>query len=509
MISILYLGYNEKIVTLLESKKINVATITDVNKKCIFTNAKYHLILVEDSLYSQYLEMFSCLNHTGNVIVLYKKNNLSSNTIHNYNNVSNYYDIDYFLDNLDLLFNFYIYKENNRPEIYAEYVNNYTHLEQKLINKKTLINIHLYDLGYYYKNYGYAFLKYVVNEFIDGLLKSINEGDNLYILGQSDFFITSSTKSKQQLELIAKQIINYFKVQTFTIHDISIKFKFKIALSYDENSLALISKTLNNLNNTNEYNFLNNEFKDTLFLQQQENIVLAKKIKDGYLKDKFTTYYQPIIDNEYFDIVMYECLIRHKDSELQPNEFIPALQKAGLTSLVTYTIIDQAFAKLSGEKQKISINICVEDLENTKLINYIKEKQKKYGIASNRIIFEVVESFSSTNNSFVISQLKTLKENGYEIALDDFGINDSNFSVLFELNIDYIKIDGAFISKLEIPKYYKIVNGLVALAKSIDVKIIAEFVDTEKIHKLVKELGIQYAQGYHIGRPSEMIDKEK
>lgn len=54
------------------------------------------------------------------------------------------------------------------------------------------------------KNYGYAFLKYVVNEFIDGLLKSINEGDNLYILGQSDFFITSATKSKQQLELISK-----------------------------------------------------------------------------------------------------------------------------------------------------------------------------------------------------------------------------------------------------------------------------------------------------------------
>lgn len=497
MINVLYFGNDFRINTLMETKGINIEFPALNKNGCIFHSKIFDLILVEEELYGSYVETFSCMVYYNNVIIL--KNNENKTTI---NNVLLNYEKNYFLQNFDLIINNFIFNNNDKKNI--KYVYNYQHLEEKLVNKNVLTNIHLYDLVYYYKNYGYVFLKNVINLFLKTISKNLEDNLELYVLGQSDFFITGDV-NMNTLENITKKIINLFKFEVFNIDGIDIKFKFKIAMSYDENSLSLISKTLNTINSTNEFNTLNLSYKDPMFLEQQNNIFLAKKINQLFIDNSLITYYQPIIENENYEIEMYECLIRHKESEISPSEFIPILQKARLTSLVTYTIIEQAFKKLSGEKFKISINICQEDLENQKLINFIKEQQKKNGIPSNKIIFEVVETFSSKSNSFVISQLKSLKENGYLIALDDFGMNDSNFSVLFELDIDYIKIDGKFISKLKEKKYYKIVKALVSMAHSLDVKVIAEFVDNEEIQNLVKKLDIDYSQGYYIGKPNENI----
>jgi len=501
MINVLYLGNDLRVNTLLENKGIHIEFLSSGKYHCMFSEKKIDLILIDETLYSNYINSFPCLFYYKNIIVLQEKEDNS--LISNFNNIINFYSYRYFLENLELILKYYIYKfgelKNN-----IKYVHNYQQLEEKIQEKKVLANIHLFDLGYYYKNYGYVFLKKVLNLFLDTLSSIIPDDLEMYVLGQSDFFITGNT-SMQNLENISKNIINSFKFNSFSIDKIDIKFKFKIAASYDEHSLSLISKTLNNINNMKEYNQLNVNYKDSMFIEQQNNFLLARKINQSFIDMNLITYYQPIIENVNYEIEMYECLIRHKDSELSPGEFIPVLQKARLTSLIAYTIIEQAFKKLNGTKHKISINICQEDLENQKLIAFIKEQQKKNGIASNRIVFEVVESFSSANNDFIISQLKTLKENGYLIALDDFGMNDSNFSVLFELEIDYIKIDGKFISKLKEKKYYKIVKALVAMAHALDVKVVAEFVDNEEIQNIVRKLEIDYSQGYFIGKPSEDI----
>jgi len=238
MIKILYIGKNEKVFTLLESKNFFLQNILDIENQCIFNQNKFSLILIDSNLYSQYLNKFSCLNQNPNVILLYDEND--NFKITNFNNVSNFYSYNYFLENLDLLISFIAVKEKNGTKI-GEYILNYSHLEHKIRFKKNLINIHLYDLGFYYKNYGYAFLKSMINNFIDGLLSLLAKEDNLYILGQSDFFITSEKKDLIQLEILAKQIIHYFKTKNISIQEIQIKYKYKIALSHDENSLGLIS----------------------------------------------------------------------------------------------------------------------------------------------------------------------------------------------------------------------------------------------------------------------------
>jgi len=86
-------------------------------------------------------------------------------------------------------------------------------------------------------------------------------------------------------------------------------------------------------------------------------------------------------------------------------------------------------------------------------------------------------------------------------------MNESNFSILFELDIDFIKIDGYFISKLKEQKYKKIVSAFVSFAQTLNVKIIAEVVDNKEIQDIVKKMGIEYSQGYFIGKPQEDLSK--
>ena len=121
--------------------------------------------------------------------------------------------------------------------------------------------------------------------------------------------------------------------------------------------------------------------------------------------------------------------------------------------------------------------------------------------------FEILESVVVDQNFKVISQqIKELKEMGFHIAIDDFGIENSNFNRLLEMNADVIKVDGAFVSKLkENEKMALIVQTIVSLAKSLDIKTVAEFVKDEYTYEAVKELGIDYAQGYFIGKPQASI----
>jgi len=249
--NILYLGHDERIITLLENKKYKVDSLINIKNSCLFSNIKYKLVIIDDELYTNYLSTFPCLNQFSNVIVLYSKEvDINKKQFYNFNNAVSFYNKEYFLKNIDLLLSFYFFKLKDKPDYISEYVYNYQHLEHKLMNRKILVNIHLYDLGYYYTNYGYTFLKKFIREFIIGLQKNINKNISLYILGQSDFFITGD-KNKVYFENISKKIINYFKNNVFTIDGIDVKYKFNISLSYDKNPLALISKTLNNLNNLN------------------------------------------------------------------------------------------------------------------------------------------------------------------------------------------------------------------------------------------------------------------
>ncbi len=130
---------------------------------------------------------------------------------------------------------------------------------------------------------------------------------------------------------------------------------------------------------------------------------------------------------------------------------------------------------------------------------------RKYQVAD-KIIIELTESEGIKNYQEVSRFIKDIKAMGCQIAIDDFGTGYSNFTHMIHLDVDYLKIDGSIIQNILTDKNSEIVvRTLVDFAGQLNIKTIAEFVDSKEIYEKVKQLGINYTQGYYFGKPEESI----
>lgn len=157
----------------------------------------------------------------------------------------------------------------------------------------------------------------------------------------------------------------------------------------------------------------------------------------------------------------------------------------------------------------LSINLSEKDICDHEFISFIKDAIQRYNIRPERITLEILENITfSTENDIVISKIRELQKLGFKLAIDDFGSDNSNFSRLLNIDIDYIKFDAIFIKNINNNERNKvIVKSMVSMAKVLNIKTIAEYVETKEIMDTVIECGIDYAQGYYIGKPEAELVK--
>jgi c-di-GMP phosphodiesterase len=147
----------------------------------------------------------------------------------------------------------------------------------------------------------------------------------------------------------------------------------------------------------------------------------------------------------------------------------------------------------------------VEDILNQETVKFIIFLLKGYNVA-NKVIFEIIESEYIEDYQAVINFIENMKKLGCKIALDDFGSGYSNFEYVLKMNIDYIKIDASLIKNIDKdPNSQIITETIVNFTKKLNIKTIAEYVHTKDVFDKVKSLGIDYSQGYFIGRPQNKL----
>ncbi|MDD2567912.1 MAG: EAL domain-containing protein, partial [Thiovulaceae bacterium] len=206
----------------------------------------------------------------------------------------------------------------------------------------------------------------------------------------------------------------------------------------------------------------------------------------------------------------FECLARlidEKDNVISPHLFLPVARRIKADNFVTKIIIDKSFKVFEKNDFEFSINLSIEDILSSEIFEYIIKKLQNYPDA-HRITFELLESEAIQDFSKVESFINEVKRYGAKIAIDDFGSGYSNFSYLTKMSVDYIKIDGSLITQIEIDKNaLLVVATIVEFAKKLGIKTIAEYVHSSTIMDKVKELGIDYSQGFYIDEPT--IDFEK
>ncbi|MFY4817554.1 EAL domain-containing protein [Aliarcobacter butzleri] len=240
----------------------------------------------------------------------------------------------------------------------------------------------------------------------------------------------------------------------------------------------------------------------------EKNIFWTLKIKKALDEDKIVPYFQPIYNLKTSKIEKYEALVRLIDGNnvISPYYFLDISKKSKQYLQLTKTMIQKTFDYFRDKDFEFSINLTFEDIKSEYISSFIIELLKEYKIG-HRVVFEIVESEEIDNFRKINEFFVTIREYGCKIAIDDFGSGYSNFEYLAKLNVDYIKIDGSLIKDILINKSSQnIVSMLVNFAKGQKVKTIAEFVSNKDILNKVRELGIDYVQGYYIKEPIASID---
>ncbi len=238
------------------------------------------------------------------------------------------------------------------------------------------------------------------------------------------------------------------------------------------------------------------------------------QIQRAMEEDRFVLHFQPILDLRTNTVSHYETLLRMLDPNgnvLSPEQFIPVAERIGLIRAIDKLVVDKALAVhkallKKGQKLILSINLSGQALVDEDLQNHIYESLTSPQVEPGSIIFEITETSAVSNFASARQLMERIRSLGCSFALDDFGVGFSSFYYLMHLPVDYVKIDGSFIKKLEYSQEDQVlVQALAEIAQRLGKETVAEFVENAKILKLLRRYGIHYAQGYHVGRPLPQI----
>lgn len=336
-----------------------------------------------------------------------------------------------------------------------------------------------------------------------------DENCSLYHLQGDEYVIFTQDSDKDSFIQKIYQIKNKISKITVSAGEEKLNFNFSIAVSFEnkEKIFTTADMALKIAKRQNKDLVIYTE-EISLNKEYENNIKWAGKIRDAIKNDNIVPVFQPIVNNQNGKWEKYESLVRIKDGEnlVGPYFFLDISKKTKHYTQITKIMIEKSFLKFKDRSEEFSINLTIEDIINSDIQTYIFIMLERYKIGS-RAVFEIVESESIENFEEVEDFIVQVKSYGCKVAIDDFGTGYSNFEYLMKLKADYIKIDGSMIKDIDTSLNAQIVvSTIVSFAKKMGIKTIAEFVENESILNKVKELGVDYSQGYYFSQPKRDIE---
>eukprot|EP01022_Parablepharisma_sp_SALTPOND_P007146 TRINITY_DN12903_c0_g3_i1.p2 TRINITY_DN12903_c0_g3~~TRINITY_DN12903_c0_g3_i1.p2 ORF type:complete len:648 (-),score=56.68 TRINITY_DN12903_c0_g3_i1:3214-5157(-) len=246
--------------------------------------------------------------------------------------------------------------------------------------------------------------------------------------------------------------------------------------------------------------------------EYENNLKMTKILKSSIANGLIIPFFQPIQDIREKKITKYEALMRIKDLDgniYTPFQFLDIAKRSGTYSHISQMMIRQSIANFSDRELWVTVNLATEDIEDGGIYDFINELKENYD-NMNRVVFEITEQEGISNFSIVNEFVKIVKGLGAKIAIDDFGSGYSNFENIIHLEVDYIKIDGSLIKNILTDKSSEIVvETIIDFAKKLNIKTVAEFISSEAIYQKMESMGVDFAQGYYIGKPEQKLIGER
>jgi len=251
--------------------------------------------------------------------------------------------------------------------------------------------------------------------------------------------------------------------------------------------------------------------------KQKQEINLVTQLRDALGENRFCLYSQAILPlHEGVQTKLCEILLRFWDGSgklVSPTIFLSVAERYHLMPRIDRWVVKTLLAYLSlpemgnlYKDQILTVNLSGASINDSCFLEFIEHQFTLYQVSPKQICFEITETVAITNLEKAAEFIQSLKKLGCSFALDDFGAGMSSFAYLTNLPVDYLKIDGMFIQKMEKDSVSQgIVEGIHHIGKTMGLIVIAEYVETESIFNKVSDLGIDYGQGFHIERPNPLI----
>jgi len=355
------------------------------------------------------------------------------------------------------------------------------------------------------------------------LLKAcIREGDVLARLGGDEFGLLLENCSLEKAVQVAEKVRASVKSFRFAWEDKSFEIGASIGvvgINVENMDLAMILASADmacyaakdmGRNRVHVY-----EPSDAMLTERHGQMHWAGRITSALEEHRLVLFEQPIVAIKQTQSPPghSEILLRMRDEDkavIRPDAFIPAAERYNLMPTIDRWVVGQVFKHIasirSDNSEKIvAINLSGTSLADEGMLSYILDAAKKYQIDLSKICFEVTETAAISNLAKASQFIKSLKTRGCRFSLDDFGSGLSSFTYLKNLPVDYIKIDGSFVvDMINDPIDRAMVDAIVRVAHVMQVEVIAEWVENEDTLNLLKDMGVDYVQGYHLCVPEEV-----
>jgi diguanylate cyclase (GGDEF)-like protein/PAS domain S-box-containing protein len=357
----------------------------------------------------------------------------------------------------------------------------------------------------------------LLKQVADRLRQIAQPGDTIARLGGDEFTVILSRRfAKDSAERVAKRIVKDLKApyqidgqQVFISCSVGIAIGGKGMANDDSKLVHKADIALYRAKQSGRARYV--FFSPELDRARRDHSILVSRLQCALESDEFDVMYQPQVNIESGAVVGLEALLRWPQAPRQdigPNDFVPALEDAGLIGPVGTWVLRRACrdyrqfreAGVIGKDTTLSVNVSARQVGLDSFLSDIEDILESEQMPADRLVVELTESvLVSTFESGVIEQLKTL---GVSISIDDFGTGFSSLAYLGKLPVDELKIDRSFIKEInERPQARSIVEGIVALAQSLGLQVVAEGVEDASVLPLLSNCGCATYQGFYFSPP--------
>ena len=369
--------------------------------------------------------------------------------------------------------------------------------------------------------YSHQFGDQVIIAMSKRLRKIVDADDSVSRLSGDEFGIISKNyKSKEELERFTKYILDQLSVPYF-IDNLNLSFTASIGISIYPTDGNTFKDILVNMDialyeakdsTQNSYSF----YKEKMRIESLEQANLESHLVKSIEHNEIYVTYQPVMNISDTSLKGFEALLRWKDSEygqVFPDVFIPIAEKTGYIHELGDYVLEESiiFAKQLFEKYSkyftMNVNVSAVQLREAKFVDRVQELLVKHQFPAEYLNLEITETVALDRDKKVIGRLAEIRKKGIDISLDDFGTGYSSLNNLVNLSVTHIKIDKSLVQQATtLQEVHKLIRGVVEFAHALDLKVVAEGVETLTMEAIISNMQIDYTQGYYYAKP--MVEED-